>query len=164
MIIAAEGDASMSNSQRYFVKLLGTRNNWPDSMTVSEEKIMTEHFHYLHDLVAAGKVLLAGSVFDERIGGKYEIYFDMNKPEGSRGSEQCRILSFLPKQMLSFERKAPPSFGKLRFIYTRMVIFFEVKQPGQVTVKLHHLGFARVWTGTAYTAILAVPGTMYWRA
>ena len=28
--------------------------------------------------------------------GSYELYFDLDKPEGLRGSEGCKILSFLP--------------------------------------------------------------------
>ena len=49
-----------------------------------------------------------------RPGGPYEIYFNSQAAYGQRVSEGCRILSYLLKQMLSFERNAPPDFGPLR--------------------------------------------------
>jgi uncharacterized protein YndB with AHSA1/START domain len=44
------------------------------------------------------------------IGGNFEIYFLMDNPVGLRGSETCKILSFLPREMLSFSWNAPPHF------------------------------------------------------
>ena len=35
-------------------------------------------------------------------GGSFEIYFMMDNPHGLRGSEGCKVLSYLPKRMLSF--------------------------------------------------------------
>jgi uncharacterized protein YciI len=58
----------MSPQNDYFVKLLGTRPGWPTNMTPNEERIMGEHFEYLRDLVARGKVLLAGPCFDPVFG------------------------------------------------------------------------------------------------
>ena len=54
--------------EHFFVRLLGTRENWPNDMTPDEEKIMTEHFHYLKDLVKQRKVLMAGPVFEPVFG------------------------------------------------------------------------------------------------
>src|SRR5712672_923199 len=42
-----------------------------------------------------------------RPGGKYEIYFNKNAPEGERGSEGCKVLSFIPQRMLAFTWNAP---------------------------------------------------------
>ncbi len=226
----------MSETQQYFVRLVGTREGWPDNMTPDEEAIMEQHLHYLKSLVARGKVLMAGPVFEGRfglvvlnvasveearslmdhepsvtggvhtyalsamrtslvadhfspgrhtpapterelykeivvrasltevwkawtttdgiksflspnaeielrVGGKYEVFFDMEAPLGSRGSEGCRVLSFLPKKMLSFEWNAPPQFEDLRFVLTRVVLFVSEDEPGGTRVDLHHMGW-----------------------
>jgi len=57
-----------SANEHFFVRLLGTREDWPNSMTPDEERIMSEHFHYLKDLVGQRKVLLAGPVFEPVFG------------------------------------------------------------------------------------------------
>lgn len=78
-----------------------------------------------------------------RVGGPFEIYFSApnEAPFGERGSEGCKVLSFLPKSMLSFEWNAPPKFGALRYVYTRVVINFEPVGTDSVKVKFHHLGW-----------------------
>ena len=94
-----------------------------------------------------------------RVGGEYEIYFQMDSPYGTRGSENCRILSYLPRQMLSFEWNAPPDFGNLRNQLTHVVILFDQPQKGEARIRLSHLGwgtgedwdklyeyFERAWT------------------
>jgi uncharacterized protein YndB with AHSA1/START domain len=48
------------------------------------------------------------------LGGRYELYFDLEAPKGSQGGEGCRVLSFLPMEMLSFEWNAPPEFPEVR--------------------------------------------------
>jgi len=75
------------------------------------------------------------------LGGPFEIYFDRSAPEGSRGSEDCRILSFLPGRMLSFEWNTPPHFGRMRQVKTCVVIFFEPVEPGRVKVSFNHVGW-----------------------
>ncbi|MBD3401312.1 hypothetical protein GF420_00330 [candidate division GN15 bacterium] len=51
--------------EHYLVKLLGTREGWPNDMTDDELRVMSEHFVYLKDLTKRGKVLMAGPVFDQ---------------------------------------------------------------------------------------------------
>jgi len=63
-----EGDSIMPQQENYFVKLLGTRNGWPENMTAEEERIMSEHFVYLRDLTEKKKVLVAGPVFEPVFG------------------------------------------------------------------------------------------------
>jgi uncharacterized protein YndB with AHSA1/START domain len=74
-------------------------------------------------------------------GGKYEIYFVLSAPPGQRGSEGCRVLSFLPKKMLSFEWNAPPQFEQLREVHTQVVVMFEEEEAHQVKVTLSHHGW-----------------------
>ena len=77
------------------------------------------------------------------VGGPYEIYFDLDAPYGSRGSEDCNVLSYLPMEMLSFEWNAPPEFGELRGKHTIVVLQLEEVGPGQVKVILSQLGWGK---------------------
>ncbi|MFZ5979506.1 MAG: SRPBCC domain-containing protein [Candidatus Zixiibacteriota bacterium] len=237
-LAADEGEREMPDHHQYFVRLLGTRADWPENMTADERKIMEEHFVYLQKLMYDKKVIMAGpvdrppfglivlqtdsedeaieimdqepSVFrgvhtyemqpmtisllaenfssrryapeptdrvltrektvkapldlvwklwtttegvksffasnadvDLRIGGPYEIYFEPSAPFGMRGSEDCRVLSFLPMEMLSFEWNAPPKFELLRREHTQVILQFEQLDPGQVKVRLSQLGWGR---------------------
>ena len=74
-------------------------------------------------------------------GGKYEIYFLLSAPYGQRGSEGCRVLSYLPKKMLSFEWNAPPQFEQLRKVHTQVVVMFEEVDASNVKVTLSHHGW-----------------------
>jgi uncharacterized protein YndB with AHSA1/START domain len=77
------------------------------------------------------------------VSGRYEIYFYPNAPQGSRGSEDCRVLSYLPKEMLSFSWNAPVEFGELRSKHTIVVLRFEQTDPGTVKVFLWHHGWGK---------------------
>ena len=80
-----------------------------------------------------------------RVGGAYEWYFMPDQPPGARGSDGCRVLSYLPMRMLSFEWNAPPSIPKLREsdAKTHVIIEFEEVEAGQVTVTLSQLGLGQ---------------------
>jgi len=75
------------------------------------------------------------------IGGPYEIHFDLDQPVGLRGSEGCKVLSYLPERMLSFSWNAPPAFPALRAgPHTWVVV--ELTPAGTGTrVVLTHLGY-----------------------
>jgi uncharacterized protein YndB with AHSA1/START domain len=77
------------------------------------------------------------------VGGPYEIYFLLDAPHGSKGSEGCQVLSYLPTQMLSFSWNAPPEFGELRGQHTMVVLRFEEVESGKVKVVLWHHGWGR---------------------
>ncbi|MFG0284924.1 MAG: SRPBCC domain-containing protein [Phycisphaerales bacterium JB039] len=87
-----------------------------------------------------GSWLTPDNRIELRIGGPYEIYFSMTAPEGQRGSEGCRILSYLPERMLSFEWNAPPQFPEVRAQRSRVVILFDEVEAG-TRVRLAHTGF-----------------------
>lgn len=76
-------------------------------------------------------------------GGPFEIYFLKEAPYGERGSETCKVLSFLPLRMLSFSWNAPPdqSFVRNNSYKTWVVIQFEETEGGGTRVLLHHLGW-----------------------
>lgn len=76
-------------------------------------------------------------------GGAFEIYFLLDNPAGLRGSEGCKVLSFLPNQMFSFSWNAPPHFEQVRAsaYKTWVVVLFEQVEPNQTRVLLTHLGW-----------------------
>lgn len=76
-------------------------------------------------------------------GGAYEIYFMMDSPKGERGSETCKVLSFIPEKMLSFTWNAPPEFteGRNSKHYTWVVVEFENVSINQTKIILTHLGW-----------------------
>lgn len=76
-----------------------------------------------------------------RIGGPYEIYFDMSANPGFRGSEGCIVLSYLPKKMLSFSWNAPPALGEIRNRRTHAVLMFNEVKPGSTKVTFDHIGW-----------------------
>jgi len=77
------------------------------------------------------------------VGGPFEIYFILEAPYGSRGSEDCRVLSYLPMEMLSFSWNAPRDFGELRKRHTIVVLHFQEVGPGKVKVALSQLGWGK---------------------
>lgn len=82
-----------------------------------------------------------GAKVDLRVGGPYEIYFRKDAPEGSRGSEGCEVLSFLPKEMLSFSWNAPPENPEIR--KQRTIVVVQLTDLGErgTKVKLTQNGF-----------------------
>lgn len=74
------------------------------------------------------------------LGGPYEILFNLEQPPGLQGSEGCRVLSYLPHSMLSFEWNAPPIYPDLRGQHTWVVLQF-AETPEGVRVELSHLGW-----------------------
>lgn len=69
----------------------------------------------------------------------------MDAPEGSRGSEGCTVLSYLPMKMLAFTWNAPPSIPTLREAEarTQVVLQFTETGNGDVKVSLSQLGFGK---------------------
>jgi uncharacterized protein YndB with AHSA1/START domain len=76
-------------------------------------------------------------------GGAYELRFDLDAPQGSQGSEGMTILSYLPKEMLSFEWNAPPQYPAVRGQRTWVVVQLLPQNQHRVRVRLTHLGWRR---------------------
>ncbi len=89
-----------------------------------------------------------------KINGKFEIYFAPDAPKGTRGSEDCRILSFLPENMLSFSWNAPPSIPALRDagVKTWVVVQFVGIGENETKLQITHLG---ILEGSDWDAYLA---------
>ena len=59
------------------------------------------------------------------IGGRYEMYFMLSAPEGTRGSEGCVVLSFQPQESLVVSWNFPPTLPEIRDERTRVRIDLE---------------------------------------
>jgi len=73
---------------------------------------------------------------DMRVGGAYEWYFIMDAPEGQRGAEGCRVLSYVPKQSLAFTWNAPPKIPELRGAGARTQVHVAMAPAGRGRVKV----------------------------
>jgi uncharacterized protein YndB with AHSA1/START domain len=57
-----------------------------------------------------------------RVGGPYEMYFDLAAPPGERGGEGVQILAFQVEKMLSFSWNAPSELPEVRRQHTHVVV------------------------------------------
>lgn len=89
---------------------------------------------------------------DLRIGGRYEIDFISDAPEGNRGSEGSQILSYVPGRLLSFSWNAPPHM-EMRGILTWVCVDFQPRDEGCV-VEVQHSGFGTGPHWATYQAYL----------
>jgi len=74
-------------------------------------------------------------------GGPYEIYFSRDAPQGSRGSEGCKVLAVDPMRSFAFDWSAPPSMPAVRAQRTNVQLLFEEHGPREVRVRLFSLGW-----------------------
>lgn len=77
------------------------------------------------------------------IGGKFEIYFLVNNEYGQKGSEGCKILSYLPNKMISFSWNVPPKFEILRKsdYKTWVVVILNEISHDKTEIVLSHYGW-----------------------
>ncbi|HZY93571.1 MAG TPA: SRPBCC domain-containing protein [Candidatus Bathyarchaeia archaeon] len=77
-----------------------------------------------------------------RVGGPYELYFDLKAPIGFQGTEGCNVLHVEPQNSLGFEFIAPLQFPNIRRLKTRVDLDFKEVQRGALNkVALVHSGF-----------------------
>jgi uncharacterized protein YndB with AHSA1/START domain/predicted enzyme related to lactoylglutathione lyase len=78
-------------------------------------------------------------------GGAFEIYFISDNSYGSKGSEGCKVLSFLPGKYFSFSWNAPPQFSEVRNSDYKTWIVVQLNDIGnsQTEVTLSHLGWPK---------------------
>lgn len=83
------------------------------------------------------------------LNGAFEIYFFMDAPVGFRGSEGCKVLSFLPQRYFSFSWNVPPQFEVLRAsdYKTWVVVEFQAISDHQTEIIINHFGWLEdeVW-------------------
>lgn len=78
-----------------------------------------------------------------RPGGPFEVWFAPDAPEGQRGSEGCKVLSYLPGRMLSFSWNSPPKYPELRAKGPQTIVVVEMEPFGEkfTRVSLTHHGW-----------------------
>lgn len=74
-------------------------------------------------------------------GGRFELIFRPDAPEGERGSEGCRVQTFVPGSLLAFEWNAPPRFPAVRQRKTWVVVQLQALGLVATRVTLSHLGW-----------------------
>jgi uncharacterized protein YndB with AHSA1/START domain len=76
-------------------------------------------------------------------GGAYELYFGPPSAAPARGSEGCKVLGYLPGEILSFDWNAPPQFREVRDQRTCVLIRLEPAGAGKTRVILDHHGWGQ---------------------
>jgi len=85
----------------------------------------------------------ADNKMDLKIGGPFEIYFLTENPYGLKGSEGCKVISFVKEKQLTFTWNAPPQYPQIRnsSYHTWVVIDIEPLSKDSTKVTLTHAGW-----------------------
>jgi uncharacterized protein YndB with AHSA1/START domain len=78
---------------------------------------------------------------DLKLGGAYEMLFNLDAPPGEQGGEGMLILAIQPEKTLSFTWNAPPKLPAVRGQMTHVVVQFKKINPQNTLVTLHHDGW-----------------------
>ncbi len=76
-----------------------------------------------------------------RYGGRFEVYFAADAPRGSRGSEGCKVVSYIDGRLVSFTWSAPPHIPEIRSKRTFVVVEFADAAGGNTRVRLTNGGY-----------------------
>jgi len=95
-------------------------------------------------------------------GGAFELWFGVNNPEGSRGSEGCLVHSVRPMEQLVFEWNAPPDLPTIRRLRTLVYLDFKPLPGGRTELTLCNFGYgdgpdwakARAYFEQAWPAVM----------
>jgi uncharacterized protein YndB with AHSA1/START domain len=80
---------------------------------------------------------------DPRPGGAFELWFALDAPEGTRGSEGCLFHSVTPMQQLVFEWNAPPTIPVIRPLRTLVYLDFRPLAADRTEVTLRSYGYGQ---------------------
>ena len=96
-------------------------------------------------------------------GGAFELWFGVDNPEGSRGSEGCRVHSVKPMAQFVFEWNAPPTIPAIRPLRTLVYLDFKPLPDNRTEVTLRNFGYgvgedwdkAKAYFTRAWPAVMA---------
>jgi uncharacterized protein YndB with AHSA1/START domain len=96
-------------------------------------------------------------------GGAFELWFGVDLPEGSRGSEGCLFHSVVPMQQLVFEWNAPPTIPTIRKLRTLVYLDFAPVEGNRTSLTLRNFGYgqgeewakAKAYFERAWPAVMA---------
>jgi uncharacterized protein YndB with AHSA1/START domain len=74
-------------------------------------------------------------------GGAFELWFGVNLPEGTRGSEGCKVHSVKPMEQFVFEWNAPPTIPTIRGLRTLVYLDFRPLPDNRTEVTLRNFGY-----------------------
>lgn len=81
------------------------------------------------------------SLIELEPGGRYEVYFAPDAPQGMRGSEGTHILALQDERLLSITWALPPYMAEVRPHLTHLTIRFEPVGENQTRVSIRHDGW-----------------------
>lgn len=84
-----------------------------------------------------------GSHIELRVGGAYEMFFDPDRPVGSRGADGMFLLAVEPQQRLAFTWNAPLTQPYVRAQRTMVTVDFIPVGTDSTLVVLRHIGWGR---------------------
>jgi uncharacterized protein YndB with AHSA1/START domain len=88
-----------------------------------------------------GSFLSRNVQIDLRPGGIFEVLFDMDSPEGSRGSEGMIVMAYEDDRMFSFTWNSPPSIPEIRPHMTMVTITFTPTDGGGTDIDFRNVGY-----------------------
>ena len=74
-------------------------------------------------------------------GGAFELWFGVDNPEGSRGSEGCLFHSVKPMEQLVIEWNAPPELPVIRRLRTLVYLDFKPLPGNRTELTLRNFGY-----------------------
>jgi uncharacterized protein YndB with AHSA1/START domain len=75
------------------------------------------------------------------VGGAFELWFGVDFPEGTRGSEGCKFHSVKPMEQLVFEWNAPPTIPAIRPLRTLVYLDFKPLPGNRTELTLRNFGY-----------------------
>jgi uncharacterized protein YndB with AHSA1/START domain len=96
-------------------------------------------------------------------GGAFELWFGLTQPEGSRGSEGCKVHSVRPMEQFVFEWNAPPTIPAIRPLRTLVYLDFKPLPGNKTELTLRNFGYgegedwtkAKAYFAAAWPAVMA---------
>jgi uncharacterized protein YndB with AHSA1/START domain len=80
---------------------------------------------------------------EPRVGGAFELWFGVNLPEGSRGTEGCLVHSITPMEQIVLEWNAPPTIAAIRPLRTLVYLDFKPQGADRTEVTLRNFGYGQ---------------------
>ena len=74
-------------------------------------------------------------------GGAFELWFGVDLPEGTRGSEGCKVHSVKPMEQFVFEWNAPPTIPAIRPLRTLVYLDFKPLPGNRTELTLRNFGY-----------------------
>jgi uncharacterized protein YndB with AHSA1/START domain len=96
-------------------------------------------------------------------GGAFELWFGVTLPEGTRGSEGCKVHSVKPMEQFVFEWNAPPTIPVIRGLRTLVYLDFKALPDNRTELTLRNFGYgegedwakSKAYFAQAWPAVMA---------